>query len=267
MEPLYNIYFAGEVMEGQDRAAVRQAIGRLFKADDATLDRLFSGVAQPVKRNCDKATALKYKQAMEKAGARPLIKKAETTEERPLSAAEKIAALAAAPDAGTYPDSAAEEEPPADASAEEDGFDVAAAGADVLKPEERAEEVVAHIDTSHLDVDVTATRLSQESPPPPPSPDTSHLSMGGVGEDIPVLDTGVEPLSPNTDALSLSPEGTDFSDCAPPEAVPPALDLSGMDVAPEGSDVLDEEYRRKDTPPAPETDHISLENPGDAGQG
>ena len=261
MEQLYNIYFAGQVMEGQDPAAVRLALGRLFKADEATLDKLFSGSAQSVKRNCDKATALKYKQAMEKAGACPVIKQAEPPAERPLTAAEKIAALAAAPDAANYAESAAggEQEQPAQATDDGD-FEIAQAGADVLKPEERPAPVVADIDTGHLDVDATADRLSEVPPAAPPSPDTSHLSMGDVGDDIPVLDTGVEPLSPNTDALALSPEGTDFSDCAAPDPLPPALDLSGMDLAPEGSDVLEDEYRRREEVAAPDTDHIALED-------
>ena len=214
MEPLYNIYFAGEVMEGQDPVAVREALGKLFRADVATLDRLFSGEAQAVKRNCDKATALKYKQAMEKAGARPLIKRAESPVQRAeppaesrLTAAERIAALAAAPDMGSYQEaSAGEPEEQTSAASDDDDFDLAAAGADVLRPEERAAPVIANIETSHLEVDAAASRLSDEAPPPPQAPDTSHLSMGEVGEDIPVLDTGVEPLSPDTDALALSPE-------------------------------------------------------------
>lgn len=261
MEPLYNIFFAGEVMEGRDPGAVREALGQLFKADKATLDKLFSGKAQSIKRNCDKATALKYKQAMEKAGARPLIKQADPPAERPLTAAEKIAALAAAPDTGTYTDdSVASEQAQTPEEKDEGDFDIAEAGADVLKPEERRKPVEADIDTGHLDVGGSADRLSEEPPPPPAPPDTSHLSMGEVGDDIPVLDNGIEPLSPDTDALSLSPEGTDFSDCAPPEPVPPAVDLSAIELAPEGSDVLEEKFRRSEQGAAPETDHIALED-------
>ena len=74
MEARYNIYFAGQLIEGQDLAGVRTRIGKLFKADAATLDKLFSGKTQLLKRDCDKATALKYKQAMEQAGALPVIK-------------------------------------------------------------------------------------------------------------------------------------------------------------------------------------------------
>ncbi len=270
MGQLYTIYFAGDVNEGEDPAAVRAALGRLFRADDATLDRLFSGTPQPIKRNCDKATALKYKQAMEKAGARPLVKAEQAAAtpvaqeppapERPLSAAEKIAALAAAPDQGNF---ATEGEGEPAATVEQPGddpFDLAAPGADVLSPDERSAPVTANVDTEHLQLDTAATRLSDEPPPPPPSPDTSHLSMGEVGDDIPTLDSGIEPLSPDTDALSLSPEGTDFADCAPADPEPPALDLSGIDLAPEGSDVLEEEYRRKDEAKAPDTQHITLED-------
>ena len=68
MEPLYNIYYAGEVLAGFDQSQVRKSLGALFKAGDATLDKLFSGKPQLLKRDCDEATALKYKQAMERAG-------------------------------------------------------------------------------------------------------------------------------------------------------------------------------------------------------
>ena len=71
MDARYSIYFAGELLDGHDRATVRAGLAKLFNADEATLDKLFSGKAQMIKRGCDKATALKYKQAMERAGAQP----------------------------------------------------------------------------------------------------------------------------------------------------------------------------------------------------
>ena len=40
MDPQYNIYFGGQVLDGHQPAAVREALGKLFKADDATLDRI-----------------------------------------------------------------------------------------------------------------------------------------------------------------------------------------------------------------------------------
>ena len=277
METLYNVYFAGETLEGEDLASVRDRVAKLFNANEATLDTLFNGKLHLVKRDCDKATALKYKEALEKAGARPVIKHAndggqaqptaqpapQQAAERPMTAAEKIAALAAAPDENAY-QSAPEPAPaPAQAknqSADNSNINLAPPETEVLRPEERAPQIVREVDTGDLAVNASAEVLSESAPPPPPPPDVSHLSMGEVGEDIPTLDDGTAPLLPNTDALSLSPEGTDFSDCAAPEAAPPELDLSELDVAPEGSDVLEEQYKRREAAVIPTTDHIELEN-------
>ncbi|QFU76560.1 hypothetical protein EY643_13335 [Halioglobus maricola] len=277
MEMRYNIYFAGEVLPGHDPDRVRLAVGQLFKANEATLNKLFNGRLQVVKRSCDKATALKYKQAMEKVGARPVIKTADpadsapvtkteptpapaaaTPAEKPLSAAERIAALAAAPDvpSSAEPAPAAESEGPADSS----GVSVAPPQSDVLRPEERQRVAERDIDTGDLAVDESATRLADPSPAPPPAPDVTHLSMGDTGEDIPTLPSDTTPLNPNTDAIDLSPEGTDFSDCAAPDAPDPQLDLSAIDLAPEGSDVLAEEFRKKAPAQSPKTDHIALED-------
>jgi hypothetical protein len=266
MEARYNILFAGELLEGRDMAEVRAALAKLFNADDATLDKLFSGKAQIIKRDCDKPTALKYKQAMERAGAKPVIKSAGEAAVEPdpqptLSAAERIAALAAAPDEDGYRSNREEEVAATDnTSVADDGsVDLAPAGADVLRPEERPQPVTAEIDTSSLGMDETAQRLSEESPPPPPAPDTSHLDMGEVGDTIPNLDTGAPPVNPDTSAIKLAPEGTDLSDCAPKTPQPPAVDLSAMELAPTGSDVIEDQYRKREQPKAPNTDHISLE--------
>ena len=268
MDPLYDIYFAGEILDGNEPAAVRSALGKLFKADDATLDKLFSGKLLMIKRGCDKSTAMKYEQSMERAGAKPVIRaqeaptppaETEPTEANSPSAADKIAALAAAPDENAYRSgqSAAPETP---AEAGEEGMNVAPAGADVLRAEERQVIQEVDVDTSGLEVDQGAERLSEAPETPPPAPDTSHLAMGEVGEILPVLDQGAPPAAVATNHLELSPSGTDFADCAEPEPESPDLDLSGIDLAPEGSDVLDDRDRKHDEPAAPDTDHISLED-------
>ena len=273
METRYNVYFAGQLLEGQELSRVRDGLGKLFNADEQTLDKLFSGKAQLLKRDCDKATALKYKQAMERAGALPVIKQVQAASTQPtataapvpgktLSAAEKIAALAAAPDEAGYRSehaAASTDSEQGQQSSEQAGINLAPAGTEVLRENERQEPLTRDIDTSGLEVDAAAQRLSEEPPPHAPTPDTSHLDMGAVGELIPTLPSDEQPLSPDTDAIDLAPEGTDFSDCAAPAAESPALDLSGMDLAPTGSDVLEDKYRHKQAPPAPSTEHISLE--------
>jgi hypothetical protein len=305
MDLRYNIYFGGQLLEGQDMASVRNKLARLFNADEQTLDKLFSGKAQLIKRECDKATALKFKQAIEQAGALPIIKEVATSPPAPaeapappkpaptMTAAERIAALAEAPDLGTYDTAAdqadeagpseaqpgeaqpvearpgearpgearpgqAEPAPAVDSGAET--INLAPQGTAVLRPQERKPVPTREVDTTGIALDESGEQLSEPSPPPPAAPDTSHLSMGAAGDTIPTLPTDAVPVEPNTDALDLAPAGTDFSDCAAPETEMPALDLSAIELAPSGAEVLDEKYRQRQQAKAPATDHLSLED-------
>lgn len=273
MDTRYHVYFAGELQEGHGAAEVRANIAKLFNADAATLDKLFSGQMQAIKRNCDRATAAKYKAAIEKAGAKPIIRVAEASDpvaapapaqeqpSKPLTAAEKISALAAA--AETPPPAATPSAPSGNTTGpgeEPGGISIAAAGSDVLRDDERSPVEAAEIDTSGLVLDAPTDRLAPETAPPPAAPDTSHLAMGEVGDQIPTLPRHETLLDPDTDSISLAPEGSDLSDCAPDAAATPQLDLSALDLAPAGSDVLDEEYRRRETARAPDTDHLALDD-------
>ena len=277
METRYNIYFAGQLLEGQDLATVRDKLAKLFNADQPTLDKLFSGKAQLLKRDCDKATALKYQQAIERAGGQPIVKANQESAatppptpipEKTMTAAQRIAALAAAPDESSYRNESTSSVNPQHAAAadtaqhdaDQEGLNLAPTGADVLRDDERTAPVISAVDTSGLEIDAAAMRLSEEPPPPPAAPDTSHLDMGSVGEMIPNLPSAQVPVTPDIDAIKLSPEGTDFADCAPPEPETPLLDLSALDIAPPGTDVLEEQYRNKEQSAAPPTDHLSLED-------
>lgn len=270
MESRYNIYFAGQLLEGQDPDSVRARIAKLFKADEATLQRLFSGKSQLIKRACDKETALKYKQAIESAGAVPVIKviAAESTTPapekpgEPMTAAQRIAALAAAPDvASTQPGASAVDSGAPDETEQDPGsIRLAPAGTEVLLPEERLSVPANPVSAPDLDVGSAGQRLSEVQPPPPPAPDTSHLSAGPVGEAIPTLATSTTAAPPDTSAIELSPDGTDLSDCAAQAPAAPELDLSGIDLAPVGSDVLEKQYRKKHDTPAPSTDHLAVKD-------
>jgi hypothetical protein len=294
MEERYNVYFAGQVMAGFDTRTVRDKLAKIFNADQATLDKLFSGKAQLIKRDCDAATAAKFKQALERAGAIPIIKSATanaaatvsntaaTTAATPppnpppraMTAAEKIAALAAAPDETRFqmraPDRGGADHRGHTAvvrnetdSVTDTGNGVivlAPPGTAVLREEERATPVIRTVDTSGLEIDATATRLSDAPPPPPAAPDTRHLSMGAVGDSIPNLPSAAIPLSPNLDGRVLSAAGTDFSDCALPAAEALPLDLSHLAALPPGAIPLEEQRRRPLPVATPDTDHIRLED-------
>ena len=267
MEQKYNVYFAGHVQEGRDPAQVRADIGKLFRADEATLAKLFSGTPQLLKKACDKATALKFKQAIERAGGQPVIKaiaeraqaSTETGSSQAPSRAERIAALAAAPDLQGYREPAQSTA----AGATDDANALASIeppGSDLLRPEERKAPAAREVDTSGISLTEPGGSLSQPAPEPPPAPATDHLSLGDVGDDIPTLPDQRPPLDPDTSALGLSPQGTDFSDCIAPEAEAPELDLSDLDLAAAGSDMLEPAYRRQATATAPDTDHLSLDD-------
>ena len=269
MEERYTIAFAGECLPGHDVGAVRHRLGQLFKADDATLDRLFSGKRQTVKRDCDKATALKYKQAMEQAGAKPVISRASSPDTvappakaaepaREMTAAERIAAVAASSDQAS-PSPGNGEPAPSTTAPNTSHLSIEPAGADVLRPEERDTTPPASIDTSALSVDDQAQRLSEPTPTPPPAPATDHLDMGAVGEEIPRLASEPPPPPPDISALDMS-EANDFSDCAPLPVADIEPDLSGINLAPEGSSILDDSERKKDEALAPDTSHLRLDD-------
>ena len=276
MDPKYDVCFTGEILQGHDASAVKLNIAKLFKADEATLNKLFSGKTQLVKRACDRETALKYKKAIEQAGAKPLIRAHSAIEEpapvaaeKPpatkMTAAERIALLAGAPDVAPAGDALGNATEPAaqgpgTGTAVDGIFDLAPHGADILRPEERADTTPVVVDTATMSLLETGADLSDSNDSHAAAPDISHLSMGAVGEDIPTLPSNQQTVSPDISDISLSPENSDFSDCAPAPQEEPNLDLSALDLAPSGADMLADTYRKEDHATAPGTDHLQLKD-------
>lgn len=241
MATLYDVCFAGEILEGQGLSAVRTNLASLFKADEATLNRLFSGKTQLIKRGCDRKTAQRYKSAMEQAGAKAIVR----------TNPESVKTVP--------PDLNRPDEKPSAGGIGGD-IELAPPQSDVLRPEERSPPVSVEIDTSGIEVMEPGVDLSDGGEEPPPAPDTSHLSMGELGADIPTPASTVELLSPDISGIALSPENTDFSDCAPPPVASPEFDFSGLVLAPGGTDLLDAAYRQQQDFPVPPTDHLELED-------
>jgi hypothetical protein len=72
-EARFDIYFKGDLLDGFFLDFVKADMAQLFKTDETRLASFFSGSPQPIKLNVDKPTVTKYKQALEKIGARPII--------------------------------------------------------------------------------------------------------------------------------------------------------------------------------------------------
>jgi hypothetical protein len=268
MSQRYDIFFAAKLVEGFDEATVRSNIASLFKANSATLEKLFSGKPQLLKRGVDKPTAIKYKSALQKAGAVPLIR---AHPKAPAAAPKPGAPAAKAPAAKKVPPRAAQKpakpaQKPARAAparppeAESDAISLAPVGSEVLREDER--EVY-----EELDIDTSAIHLSSELEPPimaaadpqPPAPDTSHMSMGEVGEEIPQLKTAVESVNPDVSHLSMGEVGEEIPHLVDEKKkVNPNID--GIDLAPEGSEVLEEQYKKPAATAPPSAENLSLED-------
>ena len=258
MEKRYNVYFSGQVMNGHEYASVRSKLAKVFSANEQTLDKLFSGKPQIIKKSCDRATAQKYLQALTQVGAQALIKQIPPPEPTaPLTRAERIAAVAAGGGESTVTtvDPAYIEPAP-----EATGLNLAATGADLLRPEERLEDASASINISGIqlsDADQPLAEVRLEAPPPPA---TDHLSTAEPGELIPTLARQQDIIEPDISEIDLSPQGTDLSDCNPAPATTPEITLDHMELAAAGSDLLSEQERVKPAPPPPNTDHLSVKD-------
>jgi hypothetical protein len=236
----FHVEFAGECLDGHAPERVRAGLASLFKADEAALDRLFSGRRQRIKSDCDRATAARYQKAMTGVGARAII-------------------VASAPGTDTDPAAAATEAPAASVAAGDTAqIELAPPGSDVLSPEERQTVTPPEIDLSHLSLAETGSRLAEESAAPP-TVEAPQYELGETGARLAPEPSGEAPAPPDISALDLAPEGGDLSDCAapPPATAPPSTEH--LSLAESGSDLLKEEERRKVTAVAPDTSHLSVD--------
>lgn len=290
MEKTYDILFAGQLLEGTDPDEARKSIANLFKANATTVEKLFSGQPQLIKRGVDKTTAAKYRNAMHQAGAVAVIKVSDSPgrqapaapaaapAEAPaagaaMTMAERVAALAgdnepvtadptptATPKPAHTPGTAATP----DTDNADEGLTLAPAGSDVLAETERKRQPPVNVDTSALELAEVGAQIGE---PPNVTPavvaDISHLTLDETGADIPMLASELEPLDIDTSQIDLAPEGSDFSDCAPAPAPAVEPDLSAVSLAEAGAELLQPEYRKPPPPAAPDVAHIQLEDEPD----
>ena len=234
-DPRYDIYFRGEILPGADEARVKTAIAKIFKADAAKLALLFSGKVNTIKKSVDKATAAKYQQAFKQAGAKAVITLAKVTQAQASVVAldatvgstktEKTKAESSDTESSNPESSGIESQPSAEGS-----WDILPTGSDLLKPNERRNIPDAEVDTSAIKILSPFAEIEVAEKVVPPAPDTTHISVANVGEDM------------NPERSEPTPDLD--------------LDLSAFTVAEAGAILVDK--KEKKVPAAPDTNHIKL---------
>lgn len=67
--PRYRVVFQGETVQGHDVKQVQQALAKLFRADLATVQRLFTGRPVALKEGLDAEEAIHFVSVLSQAGA------------------------------------------------------------------------------------------------------------------------------------------------------------------------------------------------------
>ncbi|NIB42915.1 hypothetical protein HBA55_25130 [Pseudomaricurvus alkylphenolicus] len=248
---LFDIVFRGDILPGQQLLEVKKRLAQLFKADEQKINSLFTGAAIPLKRNLEKSAAERYQAALRQAGAdvqvapagkiqakkparrperkEPAQRKAGTTLKERLAAQEsqqqETRTGATAPEAETT-----------EAGAQETGaFTLAPAGADLLKPSERAQDV-------EKELDLSAFSLRENE---------------GFLVDPAEIDRPAEVLVADLDA-ELSEPGADLLSEEERNILPlPEIEVPDVDLAPTGSDLG--QLKDDKTPLNPDISGLSLE--------
>lgn len=250
---LYDIYLTGKLAENTTAALAAQRLATLFKSSPDVMAGMLTGKPQLLKRGVDKPTALKYREALQNAGVEVAFKAQTNT-------------MPAATAASTVPTSVPASTPtPATAQpiaglSGLGGLSLAPVGSDVLQPSERARPVTVMIDTSELQV-LPPGPLPGAAPLAVATPDISNLSLAPAGGDLLSAAEKQHPpvVTPAIDDLSLAPAGALLETLhTAVAAIEP--DLSGLSLAPPGTDLLTAEQRAKPSPKAPNTDHLKLTN-------
>ncbi len=215
----FNIVFKGEIVAGADEATVKANVAKLFKANDKVLERLFSGEPIAIKKDVDKAAAMKYRALMKQAGA---ICYAQDPSE-PMTPAVKPAVQAAQPVKEVRPETA-----PAETQQQAGQWTLAAPGAMLGTPKPQPNIVIP--DVSGITIAPVGANVL-ENPPEieiPDLPDITGIELAPIGVNMAEPVKRNDPPPPDVSAFSLAPVGSYVADPQPPK---PALKVDISHIA------------------------------------
>jgi hypothetical protein len=197
-DQLFEVAFSGKISAGANMGEVKARIAKMFKADNAKLAQLFSGKRIVIKKNIDRATAAKYKTALNRAGAecevkliggapaaataRPAKSAQPARKAKSASAAPAVQSAAPAVQIETNYDGEVAPPPQVDPlgisgdQIEDLKASIAPVGSELQDDYQEPEAPV--FDLSGLDVAPVGSELNTaKKRPDPPPPDTSGISM------------------------------------------------------------------------------------------
>ncbi|MET0378451.1 MAG: hypothetical protein ABW049_05595 [Spongiibacteraceae bacterium] len=241
-QPLFDIYLTGRLTSGLTAADATQRLAQLFRTSAETAANLITGKPQLIKRSVDHATALKYRDALQRSGLEIDIR--EQMREQ-LEVAVSSTATAATPVDNT-------------------GLTLAPAGADLLRPDEHRPVVTAHIDTGHISL---APQLF--TPFVPAAATARSATENIIAPDLTLAPPGGELLQPDEKSSppAITPEIPDLTLAAPGalletlvlEVAVVTPDISGLSLAPPGGELLNPtEFPEKPVPSVPDISHLRL---------
>lgn len=269
-DELFDIYFSGKVIDEDQLPEVKQKIGKLFNANEAVLNKLFSGQPTKIKKAVDMDTAIKYRVKFREAGAIVDIRPSQSAAPPPASApaADAIpqsnftAAETVTPEPASKPDPSQPSEPqtvPQEAAAASAPGSI---DASLATPgsiiDDTPEPPPANYNTDQFDLGEANTGSLEEFAEtviPAPIPDISSLDVEQT--DAP-LDTTPEPepLDVDTGDMAIDSFSGDL-DQTPP-APPANIDTSNLTASEANTGSLEEFDSRPEPKPIPDTSKLDL---------
>lgn len=234
----FEVVFRGRVLKGYETADVKKKLAALFKINEATAEKLFSGKRVTVKKGLDEATARKYRDVLRSAGANASIVTVGAGGNAPKAASKPAAESASAA-------------PGEDPSAGEDGTWVLDPVGTVLAQADKPDS--PQIDVSGMSIAEVGTVFDTPAIAEAPQFNFSEFTVDDPGQTI-VEPEVVEDAEFDLSGLSAGEPGEVLPQ---PEAVPPAeIDTEGLAMAEAGSQLIEKEAV---TPAEIATDHLTLE--------
>jgi len=256
-DELFDIYFSGKVIDQDQLPEVKQKIGKLFKASEAVLDKLFSGQPTKIKKAVDMDTAIKYRVKFREAGAIVDIRPCQSAAPAPATTPTSSPTAEAIPQSNFK---AAESEPavaPAAVASASAGIDASLALPGSII-DDTPEPPPADYNTGQFDLgEPNSGSLEEfaETVIPAAIPDISSLDL--TETDAPLDNTPApEPLEVDTGNMAIDAFSGDLDQTPPP---PPAnIDTSKLTASEANTGTLEEFDSRPEPVAVPDTSKLDL---------